>query len=1003
MTTYLPLKAVKQSLRQVRDEAFARGKAEGQRETRQALEWAVQLNGHGPRVVKALKGEDDGVGVRSGERHDIGAAVDQQPDQLSEALTLAACDALIEAKTHHPETEGGPVFDYLRGLLDDPEELQEAMTEIEIVKKSLWPNYAIFDALHRKAFDESKHPRGDDGRFIGREQIHAAKSDPELAQKLRDKTTDPTERAKLDAALEGKSDLGRTKAGLHREQVSQRRQDRKERVAKAQELANEISMARRGGEPVPSSHFRELAEVLPAMTVAELRSVRGKLAASFGGDRRRDDMVLRLLEHAKNKAALLETAEKYGDTDPLDFGSLNEYVSEGNAHGPGENPNPPEQHGGRMQQRHEIMAAGAKGDLVAPNKLSHGTPDTGSELKLAPRGGEVQGTPQGTKQPSEDALPATAAHNTRPTYTTDPKPAASVMSEAASSWLGNRDLASVGYDEISRAARAGELPRKAELELKRAKLAAEESAGEDAPAPRGGLQMEKPPPGGWKESDKVGARVQKQHGYDITPRHDETDPNNNPIPLDKVMPDGRTLGEIQEARREGFRQQYGADSLDPLKTPRDKYAGANWQYTLIDQMHRPDILGGKDRDTEVAYHKEQHRQAVAAALAAGKPVPPEVLADYPDLAATLKQPSQESPNNAPGVAAAPVPSAADDVLDSIRNANKPKPAKEVAAAFKGHVDNGRKDVALKVMNDFRSRASVGELKEFADSLGIGSQGTRNQIGERLVAYAVHGRDDALKEGEVQQRRAEREKQEAKPVSQAAPQVQPSATPSPSKPASPATNARPASELSTEEATAELESLRNKYRGPGMHVLSAPKPGSPEFNRDDDRQTELQERLGKMAWQRRRDAIQNVSGMPPEKHRKYVEQALAAGKPVPAEVLADYPDLASPAPSIPTDHAAALAKSRTNLRRTKIGGAPEVGRHVVYRDTRSGKVSAVPADSYMGKEVAKGAFPHFKVEGEYEFNSAGKPVKVEPAITKSFASDWSALRAELQVVDDAPPG
>lgn len=231
----------------------------------------------------------------------------------------------------------------------------------------------LLSALILKAgrFDESEHPRGDDGRFIGREVIHEAKSDPAKADALRAKTTDPEQRKKLDAALGGETDLGRTKAGLHREKVQQSKAEKKATVDKVRQLANDISTARRGGEPVSSEHYKELAAHLPQLTIQELRSVRGKLAASFGGSTRRDEMVAKLLAHAKQKAELLHAAESYGDTDPLDFGAFDTY--EGNsvsAKAPGGEERDTT-HADRMAQRHAVENA-----VEGPVKVA----DTGRSL-----------------------------------------------------------------------------------------------------------------------------------------------------------------------------------------------------------------------------------------------------------------------------------------------------------------------------------------------------------------------------------------------------------------------------------------------------------------------------------------------------------------------------------------------------------------------------------------------------------------------------------------------
>lgn len=56
-----------------------------------------------------------------------------------------------------------------------------------------------------EGFDEAKHPRDDHGRFISGGDLEAAKSDPDKAKELRDRTTDPEQRKKLDAVIGSKS------------------------------------------------------------------------------------------------------------------------------------------------------------------------------------------------------------------------------------------------------------------------------------------------------------------------------------------------------------------------------------------------------------------------------------------------------------------------------------------------------------------------------------------------------------------------------------------------------------------------------------------------------------------------------------------------------------------------------------------------------------------------------------------------------------------------------
>lgn len=57
--------------------------------------------------------------------------------------------------------------------------------------------------LFAAGWDESKHPRDDHGRFVPKDQIEAAKNDPEKADALRARVTDPEERKKLEHHLGG--------------------------------------------------------------------------------------------------------------------------------------------------------------------------------------------------------------------------------------------------------------------------------------------------------------------------------------------------------------------------------------------------------------------------------------------------------------------------------------------------------------------------------------------------------------------------------------------------------------------------------------------------------------------------------------------------------------------------------------------------------------------------------------------------------------------------------
>ena len=69
----------------------------------------------------------------------------------------------------------------------------------------------------------------------------------------------------------------------------------------------------------------------------------------------------------------------------------------------------------------------------------------------------------------------------------------------------------------------------------------------------------------------------------------------------------------------------------PWEIRRDEYALDSWQEELERFRDRPDILDTKDRKTEIEHFKEIHAGSVNKAIDDGRPVPAEVLADYPVL------------------------------------------------------------------------------------------------------------------------------------------------------------------------------------------------------------------------------------------------------------------------------------------------------------------------------------------------------------------------------------
>jgi hypothetical protein len=199
------------------------------------------------------------------------------PDH-SQALLAALVESVSEAVESGDDPEAAA--ESFRPYIDDPQLL--AGVAEGSVTKATW--------------DSAKHPRDDHGRFVSKEAIHEAKSDPAKAEELRARVTDPAERKKLDAALAGETDVGRTQQGRAKDAAAKKRADKAETKKRADELIRAISAGqlRRGTEPIPADDLHALADHLPAMTVADLRRARMALHASFGGDRRKLEMVERL-------------------------------------------------------------------------------------------------------------------------------------------------------------------------------------------------------------------------------------------------------------------------------------------------------------------------------------------------------------------------------------------------------------------------------------------------------------------------------------------------------------------------------------------------------------------------------------------------------------------------------------------------------------------------------------------------------------------------------------
>jgi len=265
----------------------------GARHARRELMAALgeRLLAGGVPFTKALPADDDDAG-------------DTHPHH---AVGLAMLDHAAECA--EAGIDAGPGLRALAELADSPEGLAGALGGQGVSEKAFAP--LVCRAVILKAWRSEQHPRDDHGRFVSVEAIHAAKSDPKKAEELRKRVTDPEQRKKLDAALEGKTDLGRTKHGEARDAARGRREAKQASAAAARDI---LTRLHGGGPEVTADDLYELADHLPALTVEHLRRARLLLGAKWGvkGNVRKEHMVSAMVAHAR-KAGFEARLGEHGD------------------------------------------------------------------------------------------------------------------------------------------------------------------------------------------------------------------------------------------------------------------------------------------------------------------------------------------------------------------------------------------------------------------------------------------------------------------------------------------------------------------------------------------------------------------------------------------------------------------------------------------------------------------------------------------------------------------
>lgn len=301
--------------------AFLKGRTAGRDDTLAVIKALTGLNGQLSGLVATVRKAAEPVPEGPAAQVSRGGTPDApEPADPHANLIAAMLDSAIDGAVN--DEDDTTELHLLADWADDPAKWEEVTGEPLTV---------------RKAFDESKHPRADNGRFIGKDRIQAAKADPEKADQLRAETTDPDQRKKLEAALSGEADVGRTKAGQRRHDAETRRANREASRKRATEIARKVLHANGDDvHPPTPEEWREFATHLPNLTVQQLKDLRAMVGAERG-DRLRQDVIDKLVQHAKLEAGDLRRMPDRGPA-PKRVGQVMAGMTGAKEPGPAEEP-----------------------------------------------------------------------------------------------------------------------------------------------------------------------------------------------------------------------------------------------------------------------------------------------------------------------------------------------------------------------------------------------------------------------------------------------------------------------------------------------------------------------------------------------------------------------------------------------------------------------------------------------------------------------------------------
>jgi hypothetical protein len=337
-----------------------------------------------------------------------------------------------------------------------------------------------------------------------------------------------------------------------------------------------------------------------------------------------------------------------------------------------------------------------------------------------------------------------------------------------------------------------------------------------------------------------------------------------------------------------------------------------WQMTqaehrqmMADRVTLPEL---KQRELQGGTYSSdsQHYTAVRRAVREGLPVPPEVLADYPEL--------QVQPVS--GVTSAPEPTAAPPAVDSAPvppgardtgavSPPAPAPTSEVLSTFPG--EENTEAVVAKVQDGYSVVVRDKDSGDFADEARIFPTQGEAEAFAKTIAPAEQTRTEPNK-------------------------------PEPDRTAEPST---------TTEQAAEPEDIR-KISGKEVVAESAtsPDPRLAQIEAHRAKAQELMAQARKLNPRARKPLLDQAEKEVEEAGRLREEME---GKPVPAEVLAEYPDLQKPTAVSPEAQGEKEPESKR-----EIPSLGETGRDI-YQGWKRVSGDPMPGSIVVGHAIGAGEF------------------------------------------------